>query len=318
MPKQPLIFHIGLHKTGTSFIQKTILDNLDKLKSVGITPARGFHPVDGNHNALNRPLISGYWLTFMQQLTDLEGTVLLTAEGMSNRLRMMRDEELMTLAGHMTAVFDVRLVVTLRRQDFLKESVFSEVATHHYQGRIEDETHYVYDFDAFLGRLERAFGAQSIHPGLYRDDRREDLMANFLELSGIPLTVEDLIPVPPTRVSLHRRKVAFLALLDKSNKPAFRKVRKLVAGSDAITEDGCKYLMSPEDRAAFLGKYTASNLSLCQRYGTDWAPYLTTPTPDPDWFEAAPTTPAELTALTKSAEAAGIGSDLRTTLAGAL
>lgn len=141
-------------------------------------------------------------------------------------------------------------------------------------------------------------------------------MANFLELSGIPLKVEDLTSVPPTRVSLHRRKVAFLAQLDKSNKPAFRKVRKLVADSDVIAEDGCKYLMSPEDRAKFLEKYAASNLSLCERYGNDWAPYLTTPTPDKNWFPAAPTSDAELSELTKIAEAAGIGSELRLVLAG--
>lgn len=318
MPKQPLIFHIGLHKTGTSFIQKTLVTNIDKLTDINITPARGFHPVDGNHNTLNRPLISGYWTTFMDTMTGLDGTVLLTAEGMTNRLRIMRDQELATLANHMTDAFDVRLVVTLRRQDYLKESVFSEVATHHYQGTIEAENDYLYDFDAFLTRLETAFGRRSIFPGLYRDDRREDVMANFLELAQIPLNVADLAPVPPTRVSLHRRKVAFLARLNKSKLPIYRKLRNFVVKSDAIADDGRKYLLPPDARAALVREHASGNAALCARYGTDWGDYLTTPTPDPDWTPAEPVTAGEIAQLMQEAEATKMGPLLKDALASAL
>lgn len=318
MRKQPLIFHIGLHKTGTSFIQKTLVTNRDKLTAVGITPARGFHPEHGNHNVLGRPLRCGYWQTFMDALTGLDGTVLVTSEGLTNRLRQMRDQEIATLATHLKALFDVRLVVTLRRQDFLKESVFSEVATNSRQARIETEDHYIYDFDAFLQRLEKAFGWEAIHPGLYRDDTRTDLMEDFLKLAKIPLKVADLDPVPPTRVSMHRRKVAFLATLPKPSKAAFRKLRAVVMASDAIADDGQKYLMPPEARSAFLEQYKAGNTAFCARYGTDWTPYLTTPTPNADWTPAAPITPAELEALTQEAKAAKLGPVLRKALKGAL
>jgi hypothetical protein len=318
MPKQPLIFHIGLHKTGTSFIQKTLLTNSRKLTAVGVTPARGFHPVHGNHNVLGRPLRCGYWQTFMAALTGLDGKVLVTSEGLTNRLRLMRDQEMATLAAHLKAQFNVRLVITLRRQDFLKESVFAEVATNSRQVAIENEDHYVYDFDRFLARLEKAFGWKAIYPGLYRDDTRMDLMEAFLKLAKIKLKAKDLDVVPPTRVSLHRRKVAFLATLPKPNVIAFRALRAVVMDSDAIADDGQKYLMSPEARAAFLGRYKVGNLALCKRYGTDWAKYLTTPTPNPDWTPAAPITESELKVLTTQMKAAKQGHLLRPALKDAL
>lgn len=267
--KRELVLHIGLHKTGTSFIQRMIAANIAHFRAQGIEPAGYFNPVEGQHHLLLRCLKEGRNQDFFDALENDAPTTLVTTEGFTTWLHHRSPGENRQFAERIAERFDVRVVIVLRRQDFLKESVYAEVATSNFVGPIEAENHYPLDFDSLLEQLEDAFGLSAIRVGVYRDDVRQDIFAEFLRVSGIALAVEGLEKLPPQRVSLHRRKVSLLATVPKRNRKLFRKVRQAVAESTEIADDGVKYHMSPEARREVLGKHLLGNRRLCERYRID-------------------------------------------------
>jgi hypothetical protein len=288
--KRRLILHAGLHKTGTSYIQKSIAENRDLLQQAGVRPARLFNAEEGQHHKLVRLLVDGREDDFLEALDSSAETVLVTSEGFTHWFKRTDPRKLRAFAARLRALFDVRIVLFIRRQDFLKESVFSEIALHWYRGTIEDEQHYHYNFNLLCLPVTNAFGLSNVGLGVYRDDRPIDLLGEFLRIADIGLDPARLAPVQPQRVSPGRRKVRLLATMDKTDRKVFNPIRDAIIASPAIRDDGIKYQMSPEERRAFLGKYHVSNERLIARFGlnADAADYLLS-----DALHPAPWTPME-------------------------
>lgn len=299
--KQKLILHIGLHKTGTSYIQQVLATNIAAFAAAGAIPAEMFNSTEGQHHKLAKLLLLDREDEFFAALGHSGKTTLVTSEALSHWFGRIDDTRMRAFAERLEAAgHDVRIVMFIRRQDFLKESVFAEVATSWYRGPIEREKHYFYDFNKLALRLETAFGHERIAIGLYRDDRRTDLMAEFLRLAELDLDPAGLVPVPPQRVSMGRRKVALLAGTDKKNRRKFRRLRKAVIESPVIVEDGIKYQMSPEARLKFLQRFKGGNRDLARRFGFDAEAtgYLLSDAPHPaPWAPLAPFSAEEMAVL---------------------
>lgn len=194
MPKRRLILHIGTHKTGTSYLQKLFLVNRDVLAAASIGLAEPPNPETGDHHGLVS-VLRHELVEFLRREGDGRGRFLASLDT-GHECTLLSSECLLPLlmrhpnlaracAQLVQARFDVSVVLYLRRQDYLKESVFAEVAACWYQGDIRNENHYWYDFGAIAEQVVDAFGAEALRVGIYRDDRPQDIAADFLTLCGL-------------------------------------------------------------------------------------------------------------------------------------
>jgi hypothetical protein len=221
---------------------------------------------------------------------------------------LMNSPDAAALPALLEPFFEVSVVLYLRRQDYLKESVFAEVATTWYQGDIRDENHYTYDYSLFVDRVVELFGAQSLRLGIYRDDQPQDLAADFLSLAGLEHLIGRLSVVEPERVSDNRRQVALLALCAKEDPGGYEQLRRVVLEPGRIAADGSKYQLSPQERRHFLEPYIASNRRVARAFRPDAEAYLADDHPrQEDWSPIAPYTPAEVAGLMAALVAAQSG-----------
>lgn len=306
MPTQRLILHIGTHKTGTSYLQKLFLVNRDVLAAESIGLAEPPDPVTGDHHFLLQIVRQGPagHDRFLASVETGHACTLLSSECLLPYLVKNRR------AGHLPALlqprFDVSVVLYLRRQDFLKESVFAEVATTWYQGDIREENHYFYDFGVIVDRIVELFGAHALRLGIYYDDRPQDIAADFLGLCGSERLAPRLRPIPRERVSLDRRAVALLARCPKQDANLVSRIRQ--AASTCLASDPCKYILSPAERRAFLEPFIESNRRVARTFRPDDEAYLTGANPLPEnWSPPAPYSPTEVADLLAALAAANDG-----------
>lgn len=293
-----LILHVGTHKTGTSYLQKLFLQHRHVLAEACVGLAT---PVDdplGSHHLLVSYLDQDddHFQRFLAGLNSGFPTTLLSSECLLPWL--MKSARAPRLAALLAAHYDVTVVLFLRRQDHMRESVFAEVASSWYQGTIHAMPPYDYNYLMLVERLVELFGIEALRLGLYRDDRRQDLAADFLTLAGLERLIGRLAPIPRERVSANRRQLALLALFPKDNPARFERMRRAVLAPGVIAADSSKYQQSPEQRRLFLEVYLASNRRLARVFRPDAEDYLTDISArQEDWSPPAPYTPAEVAAL---------------------
>ena len=208
--------------------------------------------------------------------------------------------------------FEPHLVVFLRRQDFLKESVYAEAAKTWLDGGIHDDHHYDFDHAARLAQLEAVFGPARVHVALYRDPGPNDLIGDLLAAAGTPIDRARLKEVAPLNVSMPRRKTLFLGQMPKPREAADNQdaraaphfIARVLAGSAAVADDGGRFLMSPAERYALVAAHHAGNRALVEARGLDAGPFLGLPEPDAPWTPPAPITAAEIAAVWRECLAA--------------
>lgn len=309
-----LTLHIGLHKTGTTFLQHMVLKNRTLFAEAGLAPAPWLHPQEGNHY----PLLGALWQAGAEpaRLAAIAETInrtpgdhiLVSAEELS--WYVGRTDHAARLLEALAARFRVRVLIFLRRQDFLKESMFAHVAKSWYCGDIRHEHHYDYDHAGRLDRLAALFGEEALRVALFRDGEPNDLMGAFLAALGLTLDRSRLEVIPPINVSMHRRQVLFMAQFPK---PAAarrsregmkfgRRLARILRASEAIADDGQRYMLSPRERHDLVAAHAAGNRALVERFAVaDPGAFLALPDPDAPWSPPAPITAEERAAVRRAA-----------------
>ena len=311
---RPLYLHVGLHKTGTSFLQRLLHENRELLAGAGLGLAPLQDPASGSHHPLLAAIEAEGPEAVFDRVAGAPGArVLISAEELSQE---MNDRPGYLAALHAAAArhFEPRLVIFLRRQDFLKESVYAQVVKDWFEGTIHEDTHYDYDHAARLARLEAVFGANRVHVALYRDQGPNDIVGDLLAATDTRIDRARLHPIPPQNVSMHRRKLLFLAGFPKpasarEDQPKahypVRFVTRLLSRSTAIADDGGRFLLSPAERQALVARHLDGNRRLVARHGiADAGSFVDLPDPDPSWTPPAPITGRELAAVWREAVAA--------------
>lgn len=310
---RPLYLHVGLHKTGTSYLQRLLYRNRERLAAAGLGLAPFLDPLDGSHHPVIAALDAEGPVPVFDRVAEAPGErVLLSSEELSSRLL---DPD---FAGALQAAaarhFEPHVLLFLRRQDHLKESAFAEIVKDWYAGDIRDDHHYMLDHGTRVAALEAAFGPGRVHVALYRDPGPNDIVGDLLAMTGTPIEAKTLDPVPPQNVSMHRRKTLFLSGLPKfagattraEDRVAPRFVARVVSRSDAIADDGVRFLLSPAERHALVAAHAAANRALLERLAptnpglANPGPFLDLPAPDAPWSPPAPVTPAEIAAARRA------------------
>jgi hypothetical protein len=315
-----LFLHAGLPKTGTTYLQKLFLRNREALAGAGL----GFGPHQdaetGSHYPRFVEAVEARGAAAVLDETEAcpGERLLVSNEDLAHFLltplpsgnsRTWAEEIRDAAAGR----FAVTVIVYLRRQDFLRESIFAQVVKEWHCGDILGQDHYDYDLNGKLLQLEAVFGRARVRPILYDDTGRVDLVAPFLAALGLAVDAAALAPVARENAALHRRKVLFLSRFPK--RPAARErledkfpsrfVTRVLAGSDAVADDGGRFLMPPAARHALVAAHLDGNRALVARHGiADPGGFVALPDPAAPWTPPAPVTPREVAAVWRESLAA--------------
>ena len=301
-----LLLHSGLHKTGTTYLQHMLLANRAHLAAAGLTPAPFLNPIEGNHLPLIRALHAGGYApaAFAQAFDAIAAApgdrLVITAEELSTLVLAYRPRAEAFRDAALARGLRPRIILGLRRQDHLQESIFAQATRTSYSGDIRSFTAYDLDHDARLHAIEAIFGRENVRVMIYPDGEPNDLLAvRFLAALGVAPDHAALVPVPPRNQTAHRRVVLFMSGLPKPPRAGTsraqmsfntRIVRSLRA-SDAIADDGIRHLLSPRERRDLVARYQQGNRALVARHrlaAEDIGRFLELPDPDAPWFQPPP------------------------------
>ena len=315
MPVRSLYIHVGLPKTGSSAIQRFLVDNRDALLAAGLGLGPYLTLPSGKSAALRRAIADEGLPAVMAALAASPGdSIAISSEQLSSIL-FEAPAEAEALRDAALPHFRPVVVVFLRRQDYWHESLYAQQVKTSYADTIEAYTEMMlgkypgdFDFDACLGRLERVFGPDNIRVRLYRDAGPNDVIADFL--SALDLDRLDLAGargVGRQNESPHRRKILFLSRVPKPD-PAVQDLAahmtRIVEKTGAIADDGQRFLLPPALRHRLVAANEAGNRALVARYGLpDDGHFTAAPGPadagpnEAGWSPPAPITPAERRAV---------------------
>lgn len=249
------IFHCGLPKTGSTFLQKVFANNIPRLarRSIHYPDARPRERMQGNHSlAFISYAGTGGLKAHLSRRIDLDSpceTILMSGESIVKLTNMPGavDELASLFPGA-----DPTLVFYIRRFDHMVESIFSEVIKTAPCPDI-DSLNYRLDFQCRIDPFARAFGRRSvvIRPYNRRLWAGGQIGPDFCAAIGFP----ELWPQLDTdgagreNPSLPRPARFVLARTPVARKPAMLKL--LRERPDLLPEDKARFFRSPEQRRAF-------------------------------------------------------------------
>lgn len=299
--KPVLMVHAGLHKTGTSYIQRVLHQNSKALAERGVLypwcPAG-----KENHAHLVAWMRGGAAdkvLASLQKFSQAtQPVVLISSEDLSTEFNHPdRVALFLEMCGDLFS--GVKFIYYLRRVDEMWESVFAQIVKGWYQGSIYSNPRYKFDPAQRLGPLIRAVGHGAIILRPYNRQlwAENDIALDCLHAAG--LTDLTGLEIPPSvNTSLPRRKTLFLSQVDKttlSDKAAFVAA---LHQSEAIADDGIRYVTSPEARSRFYDSYRPYLEVVLRQFGIeDVDGFLGYSPPCDKWELARPVTAQEVAAL---------------------
>lgn len=304
--RRELHLHVGLNKTGTTYLQKCLDLNRDWFAVQDFEMGPGQN-ANGAHHELAWLAQDAGAEALADVLRQARGDrLLVSSEAFADLL--VRPDAAAALHAALAPAFDVTLYVVLRRQDFLKESAYAEVVkTTRRLGplRVEPDPALAGrlslfddpDLDRRLGIMEGLFGRANVRVGVYHDGLRRDPLAQFCALLGVGPAPEAR-PEKEFNVSLPRRKTMLLANFRKDDPQLAAEILAAARRSRRIAVDAPKFLLSPADRRRLVERYREGNRRILERHAPEDGAWLLEPPPDdPAWFPAAPIRPAEFAAF---------------------
>ena len=300
--RRPLLFHIGLPKTGTTSIQLFLAENREALQALGIyyphTPGRVSHGLlaasvvtdvrrlwgpghrvwQGLAPDLRLNLFRAEWAKEMDALPDWVTRCVMSSEVTSVMLR--RREDVLRFAGVLRQHFDpVHIIVYLRRQDMQSASAYSQWLRN---GQLlpaalpaeGQEDQWNFDYAALLDMYAAAFGEAAIVPRIFEPEslKNGDAVADFLHAADIKLD----IPEATARRRNPSLAMAGQALLLRAGTriaqscpdASWRTGATWMRLSESISAalPGAGWKPSRDEARAFVARYAASNEAVRARF----------------------------------------------------
>ncbi|WP_210526429.1 hypothetical protein [Rubellimicrobium arenae] len=275
--------HIGMQKTGTTFLQKALTGTAQDLKRVGITypdpnavvgsrteTAHHFlaHAILGRRKrhtpSADFSLLAPYVDFIKTEISNGGGTGIISSEDLSG-LRLQGIERLRELFDP-----DTKIVVYLRRQDAWIDSLYGQILK---VGRettadqvIADEA-WRLDYDQLLEPWAATFGASNIIVRPYEGLQGTALWSDFFTAVGRPDGATVTPEIESANDSLSFELTMVLKALNIYGEQ--RELRRIFEGmSDHFpNRPGLKYL-SHHQAQDLLARYAASNQAVAEKYLT--------------------------------------------------
>ncbi|MEQ8757964.1 MAG: hypothetical protein RID09_31210 [Coleofasciculus sp. G1-WW12-02] len=200
--------HIGTHKTGTSAIQKLLLNNREQLLSKGLflPLSKGSHHklIQKNDNDKDYGLNAEKWEALLQEIRSQESNNIVISSEDFFRL----DSGLIPKLKDYLSNYETKIIVYLRRQDNYLISLYCQAVktAHHWDSlnqHILDNKYYA-DYYQRLEPWKQAFGKENLIVRVYEKDQLSNgLFNDFLKSihinsDGLDLKKAQSINISPT------------------------------------------------------------------------------------------------------------------------
>lgn len=273
--------HIGMQKTGTTALQRSMSSHREELRSKGILYPSGTLGVgDGSQDAHHflAHAIKGRKTSYtpdvaferleehcaaIRNLADAHaGPLVLSSEDFS----LLSPPQVKTLAALLPS--DTRVVVYLRRQDFWADSLYGQMLKFSKPGTIDEflgRQNKRLDYSSFLHRWADAFGKQAIIIRTYEGPAQENLWLDFCDAIGQPAARGAISEVRKDNPSLSSAQTA---LLDTAlGSEARQKLRKRFEqmNMDLPSTGNLKHI-TLEKASEIQRQYEQSNVRVAQDY----------------------------------------------------
>ena len=281
-----LVIHAGIHRTGTTSLQRTLARNRGALLARGVA-----YPGEApNHQPLAWELVRG-------RSGAREVLALVEAAGAPRVVLSGEDFAIHEDLGWLAPVakrHDVRAVFYLRRQDHWLMSWYNQHVKWPFdpvKSRLDpqaflaaiDDFHWL-DYARLLGRWSAALGEGRVAAAVLEKGQVEDVTPDFLarlgiDAAGLELDAErtnDSLPVHMLEIARH------LGLFELRGGKRMRLLNALRAGlADRAPAGRVTTVYSPEERNRVLARFEAPNREAARRFLGREALFLEPP-PGPD------------------------------------
>lgn len=192
--KTSLYLHVGLHKTGTSAIQKFLRRYADFLQEQGFYYPPDVHGTDAHHwlpssmrqsgNLENLPQLEAWLKNCLLYCQAHDLSLLLSSEVFSEPIRY-------DVLARLLQSFDITVILYIRRQDLLIESVLNQILKDRQDIRPDDfwmdfDSMYVVDFEKRIEHWQHTFPDSKIILRRYGvASQKHPLEIDFLDALGV-------------------------------------------------------------------------------------------------------------------------------------
>lgn len=277
----PLVIHIGLQKTGTTFIQRALFNNRQQLKDFGVlyNPAAGLEETNCNAHHFIPHALKGkrFSYTPKDDFSRVEDHALALREEAaahpdmacvisSEDFSLIRNREKLQKLRNFFPDDDTRILVYLRRQDAWIDSLYGQMIK---VGRKQSVEEFVsaeektLNYGGFLARWSSEFGQKNIVVRAYEPGGDFDLWHDFMKSIGR----DEAAKVAPGITSANDSLPPELALFAKSvfnYDNAFRKHLESIAHLYPVLP-GLKFL-TPEIAGKILKECSETNRKVAEEY----------------------------------------------------
>ena len=299
---RPLTLHIGLSKTGTSSIQRTLAGQRAALQALGVYYPQS--PGVVNHALLPASLVSdpgrlwafnpAFWdgmapcdrlerftEAWREEMAGLPAWVercVISSEMISGLLR--DNDEVARLADLLRRDFDpIEVVVYLRRQDRHSASAYSQWLRNGIlrPPSLPESTwaeNWLLDYADLLKRFADNFGQAAVRPRIYEREtlRNGDVLDDFLHATGIALNPPADAPSRQSNPSLRFEGQALLLMLARhlsaANGGKLRQSQQWIRLADTLSESlpGRGWRPTRNAARAYVAQFAASNEDVRRTY----------------------------------------------------
>ncbi|MEP2891147.1 glycosyltransferase family 2 protein [Tateyamaria sp.] len=291
-PQKRLILHIGLHKTGTTFVQHHLLHHREALRRSGVLlPQTGFDTeITGRpgalsgHQGLVRALRSNdddpLWDALHKEIkTSPARTVLITAENLGFPTAPDRDALIARLFARLGSFAQIDVIAMARSPDTYAEAFYSEWVTSAHPGGARSIQETLVDHGEALTNLAALFApfeaATGRTVGLDNFDAAKvgtGLWPAFCTLAGLPTNLPD-IPCPrydtPDRESVLLMQAVNSLVANQSRRQALMQAYFADTSRKKILRQS---LLSPAQQKDLLDRFATTSAAFCAARG--YAPDL--------------------------------------------
>jgi hypothetical protein len=267
-----LVIHAGIHRTGTTTLQRFLASSRDALKDQGF-----LYPFE----TISHKKIS--WLLHNDRLTGRTlRDQLLNETSADTRTIILSHEDFARLKPlawlkPLKAEFDVQAVFYLRRQDFWLMSWYNQhvkwpfnrrkslLSASEFLETIED--YYWLDYYWLVSHWAKHLGRENVLVGVLEKAQVTDVVTDFCERVGLDRTRLKRVEANSNE-SLPPHLLEFARLLQIIDIPEGRRskviegLRKLEGGSNATAAA----IYSPDERNAILARFAKSNAALARDF----------------------------------------------------